>query len=72
MVWYLTPDQVLMHRMVSKTSKKDDGNNNKKSREKEDPNYDFSIDKVQYIENKVVFLLNLLKLYVLYAIVATR
>ena len=52
MVWYLTPDQVLMHRMVSKTSKKDDGNNNKKSREKEDPNYDFSIDKVQYIENK--------------------
>jgi transcription initiation factor TFIIB len=48
MVWYLTPDQVLIHRDSKKTNKKDDNDNDSK----ENPNYDFSIDKIQSIENK--------------------
>jgi transcription initiation factor TFIIB len=50
MVWYLTPDQVLIHRhRVSKTNKKqdNDGNNSR-----ENPNYDLSIGKIQRIENE--------------------
>ena len=51
MVWYLTPDQVLIHHRDSrKTNEKQDNDNNNNSRE--NPNYDFSIDKVQSIENK--------------------
>jgi transcription initiation factor TFIIB len=49
MVWYLTRDQVLIHR-DSKPNKKQDNDNNNNSRE--NPNYDFSIDKIQRIENK--------------------
>src|SRR5919198_5645200 len=52
MVWYLTPDQVLIHHRDSKkTNKKreeDDNNNNSRV----NPNYDISIDKIQSIENK--------------------
>jgi transcription initiation factor TFIIB len=49
MVWYLTPDQTLIHRhRVSKTNKRNGINN--KSRE--NPDYDLSIDKIQRIENK--------------------
>jgi transcription initiation factor TFIIB len=48
MVWYLTPDQVLIHHRDSKTNKKDDDNNNSR----ENLNYDISIDKIQSIENK--------------------
>src|ERR687887_1544991 len=50
MVWYLTPDQVLIHHRDSKTNKKQDNDNNNNSRE--NPNYDFYIDKIQSIENK--------------------
>src|SRR5919197_4069938 len=50
MVWYLTPDQVLIHHRDSKTNKKQDNDNNNNSRE--NPNYDFSIDKIQSIETK--------------------
>jgi transcription initiation factor TFIIB len=46
MVWYLTPDQVFIHHRDSKTTK--DDNNNRR----ENQNYDFSIDKIQSIENK--------------------
>jgi transcription initiation factor TFIIB len=49
MVWYLTPDQVLIHHRDSKTNKKQDNDNNNS---RENPSYDFSIDKIQYIENK--------------------
>ena len=49
MVWYLTPDQVLIHHRDSKTNKKQDDDNNNNIRE--NPNYDFSIDKIQRIEN---------------------
>src|SRR5919198_6348892 len=52
MVWYLTPDQVLIHHRDSKkTNKKreeDDNNNNSRV----NPNYDISIGKIQRIENK--------------------
>ncbi|MFL6472394.1 MAG: transcription initiation factor IIB family protein [Nitrososphaeraceae archaeon] len=48
MVWYLTPDQALIHRRDSRTNKQDDVNNNNS---RENPNYDFSIDKIQSIEN---------------------
>jgi transcription initiation factor TFIIB len=48
MVWYLTPDQVLIHHRDSKTNKKDDDNNNSR----ENLNYDISIDKIQSIETK--------------------
>jgi transcription initiation factor TFIIB len=52
MVWYLTPDQVLIHhRDPKKTNKKQDNDNNNNN-SRENPNYDFSIDKIQYIENK--------------------
>jgi transcription initiation factor TFIIB len=50
MVWYLTRDQVLIHHRDSKPNKKQDNDNNNNSRE--NPNYDFSIDKIQRIENK--------------------
>jgi transcription initiation factor TFIIB len=50
MVWYLTPDQVLIHHRDSKTNKKEDDDNNNNSRE--NPNYDFSVNKIQSIENK--------------------
>ncbi|MFL6365555.1 MAG: transcription initiation factor IIB family protein [Nitrososphaeraceae archaeon] len=50
MVWYLTPDQVLIHHRDSKTNKKDDDDNNNNN-DRENPNYDFSIDKIQSIEN---------------------
>ena len=49
MVWYLTPDQVLVHHRDSKTTGKKGDDNNSNSRE--DPNYDFSIDKIQIIDN---------------------
>jgi hypothetical protein len=48
MVWYLTPDQVIIHHRDSKTDKEEDDNNNSR----ENLNYDFSIDKIQSIENK--------------------
>jgi transcription initiation factor TFIIB len=48
MDWYLTPDQVLIHHRDSKTNKKQDNDNNNS---RENPNYDFSIDKIQSIEN---------------------
>jgi transcription initiation factor TFIIB len=49
MVWYLTPDQTLVHRhRVSKTNKRNDTINNSR----EDPNYDLSIGKIQRIEKK--------------------
>jgi hypothetical protein len=47
MVWYLTPDQVIIHHRDSKTDKEEDDNNSR-----ENPNYDFSIDKIQSVENK--------------------
>ena len=51
MVWYLTPDQTLMHRKDSSTnSKKDTDDDNHSSRE--NPSYDFSIGKIQSIQNK--------------------
>jgi hypothetical protein len=51
MVWYLTPDQALIHRRDSSTnSKKDADDDNDNSRE--NPNYDFSIGKIQSIQNK--------------------
>ena len=49
MVWYLTRDQVLIHHRDSKPNKKQDNDNNNS---RENPNYDFSIDKIQRIENK--------------------
>ncbi|MFL6420331.1 MAG: transcription initiation factor IIB family protein [Nitrososphaeraceae archaeon] len=49
MVWYLTPDQVLIHHSDSKTTNKKDDDNNNNSRE--NPNYDFSVNKIQSIEN---------------------
>jgi transcription initiation factor TFIIB len=49
MVWYLTPDQVLIHHRDSETNKKDDDDNNNS---RENPNYDFSVNKIQRIENK--------------------
>ena len=50
MVWYLTPDQSLIHRhTTSKTNKRNGNNNNSR----ENPRYDLSIvDKIQRIENK--------------------
>ncbi len=51
MVWYLTPDQVLIHHRDSKPNKKQDNDNNNNNT-RENPNYDFSIDKIQSIENK--------------------
>jgi transcription initiation factor TFIIB len=48
MIWYLTPDQVLIHHRDSKKTNKEDDNNNSR----ENPNYDFSINKIQSIENK--------------------
>ena len=51
MVWYLTPDQTLIHgHRASKTNKKNNGDN---SYSRESPSYDLSIvDKIQRIENK--------------------
>ena len=51
MVWYLTPDQTLIHgHRASKTNKKNNGHNNYR---RENPSYDLSIvDKIQRIENK--------------------
>jgi transcription initiation factor TFIIB len=49
MVWYLTPDQVLIHHKDSKTNKKQDNDNNNS---RANPNYDFSINKIQHIEDK--------------------
>jgi transcription initiation factor TFIIB len=51
MVWYLTPDQPLIHgHRASKTNKKNNGDNNC---HRENPSYDLSIvDKIQCIENK--------------------
>jgi transcription initiation factor TFIIB len=52
MVWYLTPDQALIHHRDSRTNnKKDADDDNDNSRE--NPSYDFSIGrKIQSIENK--------------------
>jgi transcription initiation factor TFIIB len=51
MVWYLTPDQVLIHRRDSRTNNKKDADDyNDNSRE--NPSYDFSIGKIQSIENE--------------------
>ncbi len=51
MVWYLTPDQSLIHRSDSSTNSKkgadDDNHNSRKN-----PSYDFSIGKIQSIQNK--------------------
>src|SRR5919202_7087312 len=48
MVWYLTPDQTLVHRhRVSKTSKRNIINNSR-----ENPNYNLSIEKIQGIGHK--------------------
>ena len=50
MVWYLTPDQTLVHRhRVSKTNKRNGINNNNS---RENPNYDLSVSKMQRIEKK--------------------
>src|SRR5919197_5135592 len=49
MVWYLTPDQSLIHRhTTSKTNKRNGNNNNSR----ENPRYALSIGKIQRIENK--------------------
>jgi transcription initiation factor TFIIB len=49
MVWYLTPDQALIHHhKISKTNKKIGNSNNSR----ENPNYDLSIGKIYRIENK--------------------
>jgi transcription initiation factor TFIIB len=49
MVWYLTPDQTLIHRhRVSKTNKRNGDNNYSR----ENPKYDLSIGKIERIENK--------------------
>jgi ribosomal protein S27E len=51
MVWYLTPDQALIHHKDSRTNnKKDADDDNDNSRE--NPSYDFSIGKIQSIEDK--------------------
>jgi transcription initiation factor TFIIB len=50
MVWYLTPDQVLIHHRDSKNRKKANNNNNHDNGI-ESPNYDFSIDNKESIEN---------------------
>ena len=52
MVWYLTPDQTLIHsRRDSKTNNKSKKNDDK-DYSRENPNYDFSIVKIQSVENK--------------------
>src|SRR5919202_1860577 len=51
MVWYLTPDQALIHRMDSRTNNKKDANDGNDS-SRENTSYDFSIVKIQSIENK--------------------
>ena len=49
MVWYLTPDHTLIHRhRTSKTNKRNGDDNYSR----ENPKYDFSIGKIQRIENK--------------------
>jgi transcription initiation factor TFIIB len=48
MVWYLTRDQVLIHHWNSKTNNEENDDNNNI----ENPNYDFSIDKIQSVEDK--------------------
>jgi hypothetical protein len=48
MVWYLTPNQALIHQMDSKTTNKKRDDNISNSRK--NPNYDFSIDKIQIID----------------------
>jgi transcription initiation factor TFIIB len=54
MVWYLTPDQALIHRSDSSTdSKKDADDDNDDNNSRENPSYDFSIGKIQPIENKL-------------------
>ena len=50
MVWYLTPDQTLVHRHRASKTNKRNGINNNNSRE--NPNYDLSIGKIQRIEKK--------------------
>ncbi|MFL6405033.1 MAG: TFIIB-type zinc ribbon-containing protein, partial [Nitrososphaeraceae archaeon] len=51
MVLYLTPDQVLIHHRDSRTNNKKDADDyNDNSRE--NPSYDFSIGKIQSIENE--------------------
>jgi transcription initiation factor TFIIB len=53
MVWYLTPDQALIHRSDSSTnSKKDADDDNDDNNSRENPSYDFSIGKIQSIQNK--------------------
>ena len=51
MVWYLTPDQALIHRMDSRTNNKKDANDGNDS-SRENTSYDFSILKIESIENK--------------------
>ena len=48
MVWYLTPNRALIHQMDSKTTNKKRDDNISNSRK--NPNYDFSIDKIQIID----------------------
>jgi hypothetical protein len=65
MVWYLTPEQVLIHHRVSKKANKKQDNDDNNSRE--NPNYDFSIDK-----GNIILQINLIKFYVPYAREVTR
>jgi transcription initiation factor TFIIB len=52
MVRYLTPDQVLIHHRNSKTNKKYDDDDDSIKNVREDPDYDFSINKTQPLENR--------------------
>jgi transcription initiation factor TFIIB len=51
MVWYLTPDQALIHRTGSRTNHKKAADRNNDSHS-ENPSYDFPIGKIQHMENK--------------------
>src|ERR671933_2771701 len=52
MVWYLTPDQALIHRSDSSTNSKKDADDDNDNNSRENPSYDFSIGKIQSIQNK--------------------
>ena len=52
MVWYLTPDQTLIHRHGASKTNKRNGINNNNNNSTENPNYDISIDKLQRIGSK--------------------
>jgi transcription initiation factor TFIIB len=52
MVWYLTPDQTLIHSSRDSKTNNKSKKNGDKNYSRENPNYDFSIDKIQSMENK--------------------